>query len=522
MNIKNIISNIFNYIKIYINKIMSQVSINKYNNQYLKCIVTKYKSSVKLLSNSGSLIILKPNDNVDRSYIYLGDTFLASGYGFEKEEDLLTSEKIVKEYDSTINELKETDQSLIEVISNNYNDLLNKLNDYVKIGTGTNNENNWGGNISNTYVNLNGVNVPIINIIQHGRDAIYDDIEIKKITKTVITENNEYNTESSILNIPIGTVIKKIKISIEYDPHDSGGINKMIVKYASNDDISKSVYVQYDGNAPVQLSNTSTFRKDFILDLTQNNNAAIQGYVVKDKDLNVISNLSLVISGSQTYKVYPDLKELYNVDIISTNNVIREHEIENLTSLSIHPITYIKYYVNYNNGNDNISLDNFNSNNGLEDSESIIYDIINIDNAAKRIVIAVPSIFKVLNISYIPNSSDKYFGNEEYNWSGSSIIVPNIKMQYQSLNVVCNLYDITIQSNSNPNNELNSGNIKLTLLNTHNNIDLRSETTSEYILNGKRFVNEYFDNIYWVQDINADNKLQEIYRNGLTINKTNQ
>ena len=73
--------------------------INKFDGQYLKCIVSNYTSSKNLLANSGSLIVIQPkygklndldleeayaNGTIHRNYVYLGDEFLASGFGLQK------------------------------------------------------------------------------------------------------------------------------------------------------------------------------------------------------------------------------------------------------------------------------------------------------------------------------------------------------------------------------------------------------------------------------------------------------
>ena len=76
--------------------------INRFDGKYLKCVVSKYPSVLKFLANSGSMIVLQPQNELitqdivetisngkykiniknseskQRNYIYLGDEFLAS------------------------------------------------------------------------------------------------------------------------------------------------------------------------------------------------------------------------------------------------------------------------------------------------------------------------------------------------------------------------------------------------------------------------------------------------------------
>jgi len=502
-------------------------SINKYNGQYLKCIVTKHQSSISLLANSGSLIIYQPNDQNDnnRCYIYLGNTFLASGYGFKNKDLVNSATSIINNYDNQIDELKAKDNSLEQIITANYNNLLDELKNYVQKDV-------KNGNASNTYIEFNSDTlqpkyVKLIDLINHGRDAHYDDIEFKRIKKTIITENNEFysediftgETQESIINVPIGTIIRKIQIDIEYDPRDTGGISKLIVGYTDQSDSStpKNIYIEYDGT--ISSIDNSLYTKTFVLDLT---NPRLVPYIIKDKDINIISSITAVIAKtpSSKYKNYPELESLYEISIKSTNQAIYEHESKNLASLMIHPLYYIKYYMNSENSV-NPSLNQFNYHSDLLKEENFINEYIDIDSAAKRLVIAVPSIYKVINISFIPNSDiNGYNGNEEYNWSGSTSIKNNINITYNSTFLICDIYNILIQEAINSDNQISAGKIKLTLIRTTKSADkiVKENETSEsdYInQNEIRFVNELFDNIYWVYK--DEEKLNEIYRNGLDI-----
>ena len=185
--------------------------------------------------------------------------------------------------------------------------------------------------------------------------------------------------------------------------------------------------------------------------------------------------------------------------------------------LTVHPSYYIKYYINTTNTND-YSYNSFNNHSNLLNDDNFINEYIPIDANTKKIVIAVPSIYKIINLSYIPNSNDNYNGNEEYNWSGASDIKNNINIAYNSIYLTCDIYNIIIQPTINSSNQLTSGKIKLTLMKTSNQSSIQDNGTSEsdYITKpSKRFSNELFDSIYWVD--NDINKLNEIYRNGLDI-----
>ena len=89
--------------------------ITKFNDKYLKCVVTKYKSTTSdnALGNSGSLIIYQPasGNSINRNYIYLGSEFVASGYGFSTEAVQRKAKKIVREYNGQIDKLNKSDES---------------------------------------------------------------------------------------------------------------------------------------------------------------------------------------------------------------------------------------------------------------------------------------------------------------------------------------------------------------------------------------------------------------------------
>ena len=106
-------------------------NISKFNGQYLKCIVSNYTSSKNYLGNSGSLIVIQPksgrlndiewetkhkNGDISRNYVYLGNEFLASGFGFGSQYILEKAEAIINLYDDDISTLGRKDKELDEKI----------------------------------------------------------------------------------------------------------------------------------------------------------------------------------------------------------------------------------------------------------------------------------------------------------------------------------------------------------------------------------------------------------------------
>ena len=81
-------------------------TLSRFNGEYLKCIVTTHSGMIEALKNKGALIIYqtKENDKL-RNYIYLGNEFLASGYGFKSKDELTIAEYIVKSYEKDNTEI---------------------------------------------------------------------------------------------------------------------------------------------------------------------------------------------------------------------------------------------------------------------------------------------------------------------------------------------------------------------------------------------------------------------------------
>ena len=131
--------------------------INRFDGKYLKCVVSKYPSVLKFLANSGSMIVLQPQNELinqdivetisngkyqiniknseskQRNYIYLGDEFLASGYGFTTIQYRNTGERIIKTYDATIDRLDEADATEKETREKKDKEIMEEFKKYVAI-----------------------------------------------------------------------------------------------------------------------------------------------------------------------------------------------------------------------------------------------------------------------------------------------------------------------------------------------------------------------------------------------------
>lgn len=209
-------------------------TIDRFNGKYLKCVVSKYKSILKYLANSGAMIILQQteksnesnNESKDiRNYIYLGDEFLASGYGFIKKEIRDEAEKFILEYD-------DRKQAFHDEIEEEYKEYINQeLDDYVEKD---------GGDVTNTIIYANAANkaIPLKNILLETTPYIYKDFNIdylniifndgdnvknNNIELYNINNSNSANLEKTIY-IPFGNTLETITYEIKYSNNDTYGI----------------------------------------------------------------------------------------------------------------------------------------------------------------------------------------------------------------------------------------------------------------------------------------------------------
>ena len=242
-------------------------NITKFNGQYLKCVVSNYTSTKNYLGNSGSLIVIQPksgklndielendykNGNIHRNYVYLGNEFLASGFGFGSQYILEKAENIVNSYDSDIKSLKDKDAQIEDKIAQEVRILNEKLTNYVKI---------QGGPIDETQITINGQAITTKDIILHGEEARYKNLEIKNIN--ILINNNV--CENSTILMPIGSYIQKINVEIEIYKNDSGGIKELSIlhNFDEDDQIYEGTKIKYDLDSDILIDSDYSIYKLF-------------------------------------------------------------------------------------------------------------------------------------------------------------------------------------------------------------------------------------------------------------------
>lgn len=425
--------------------------INKFDGKYLKCIVSKYPSVLKFLANSGSMIVLQPqnetinqdiaetyeegeyyikaksNESKQRNYIYLGDEFLASGYGFSTIQYRNTGERIIRTYDNTIRALKKADEDEIKSRTTEDKKLWDNFEKYVAIN---------GGPIENTIINFDGDATKRIrtrDIILYGEEAQYIDL---KVNNVIITLYDNYGYSYDVKNneciFPFGGVVSSISVEIIGQDNDSGGLNYLEVLHdfhnkIGNYDEHEGIIIKYDSDVDNKIVIKDNIDPQYNIHkwyyFKQLNSSTTELIIDEEKD-NVIKDIYLYIKETPTvnYKFYPGLLNCYYLDsnnkrtdehvkLVSSGNAIKNHKINLGTTLNIKPQYYIKY-----NFEQSLLLDNFDDNkiaplNLIENDFNTnvnIYLNRNSNIEYKYIQIAVPNSFALRKLYLVKNNLEKY------------------------------------------------------------------------------------------------------------------
>ena len=497
--------------------------ITKFNDKYLKCVVTKYKSTTSdnALGNSGSLIIYQPasGNSINRNYIYLGSEFLSSGYGFSTEEVQRKAEKIVREYDVQIDKFNKSDESLNNTIVEKYNDLLEKLKNYIL-------END--GDISKTKITLNNHKIPTKDVILYGEEAQYKNLEILDVTVKI----NGIESKNNEIFLAFGSYIYEIYVLVNYRANDSGGIGALQVKHNLNN-ISQSTIINYETNDSYtydneSISGTIVYKKNLDTPILVN------GYLE-----NIIEKffISVKETPSANYKPYPGIKEKYNINIPSSGNAIKENIIEIIKHINVRP----QFYMHYNNVCNTISFNDGNCESKPLNS-FVDYDetklIINIvDTSSPYMYFAIPSIFKLRKLYVVKNNVEKY------NWTGVVEMQDNDIQVFYEYKTNNNKYSIkhSLYRIKSETGYIDNVSVELDVLynkvKQENDKEYTNDTQLKLItdknenvsFNNTSIMNdEDFNNIYWINANNPENaneleslgkRLDRISENGTNKNK---
>lgn len=386
----------------------STTDLSRFNNKYLKCIVTKRKSTMDILKDHGAVIIYNRSGY---NYLYLGNEFIAGGWGYKTQDDLESAVNILNNYDTDITTLTQN----IEYLNNDMNsmkktlgDISEKLNPTVYI------------------VDENGEVIPLNEIIFRGRPAEYKNFEIVDIEKIIIYNQNqklELKKDENLVEFPIGTIINKITYNINCNINDCGGVREVNMSYyASSDDAINQI------STPLSVNNLQWANLDNKKIISIVHEFIDPFRIDKGEDLAVVNKImiSLNETAKEQYKEYPDLV-LSNpkFKLYSLENILRSQDFY-IEPLVIHPINSLKYYINREleqNMNDiKYSLENstdryaYKGEIQIRDIEPGEYKDIFIPvrtQYAKVINIFLPKSFEIHEVRFVTTTS-------EYNWTGAT------------------------------------------------------------------------------------------------------
>lgn len=349
---------------------MGNNDISKFNGQYLKCVVTKHKGTMNALSDKGALIVYQNNN---RNYAYLGNEFIASGYGFDSLDKIKEAENIINSYNNDIQGINE----LLDELSNDYNDTKNNLDDIVNKKFLQ-----FDPKIHYKDTNDKVVDYNLNDIFFRGQNATYKDFEFTSIKKSIYINNRNNGIiidESNIVELPIGTKINKIIYEFNYAKNDTGGIKKLLINYfKSYDDYNNNILQQVEYNT---LANSKTDSGKLTIVFTFNKNYF---YVTGSEQISIVDSIVAEIIGtSETqYKDYPNFK-----DIVSLENIISDHTQVFNDKIYIKPISLMYYRFNKFTIFEKNSLYYFTDNSDYDPNDLLNNKIINLAHICKNIMI---------------------------------------------------------------------------------------------------------------------------------------
>lgn len=490
--------------------------ITKFNDKYLKCITTKYLSSIEYLGNSGSLIVYQPasGSQINRNYIYLGNEFLASGYGFSDQVTQIKAENIVKKYDSDLENLSNVDDALGKRITKEVNDLIEKLKEYVAIN---------GGSIENTVITLDGKTINTKDIILYGEEAQYKNLEVNNVEITI----NGQSTNNGEIFLPIGSLVKEIIIRIDYTTNDSGGIERLQVynkrletiddySYVKNNKILRSpdYTIVYNDSTEIYNETIETGSIYFTKKFGDDEQILVDKYID-----DVLSELYIWVKPTPviSYKNYPQLEQNLGIKLVSSGNAIKSNYIRINTSINIRPQFYMHYGYEYNEQQLCKYSKPLNSFKDF-DTTYLSLDLFDITDANKRIFISIPSCF-ILRKLYIINVD-----NEKFNLTGSLVMHKNEELPveynsevYKNKYLKYDIYKLETFSSF-------DRNIKLEIEVIYNNKKDISSIDNDYQINlttknafrtisfdtsQNQVIDEEFNNMYWITFKNDINTTQQ-------------
>lgn len=485
--------------------------LSKFNDKYLKCIVTKRRSTMDILKDHGAIIVYQ---NGGINHLYLGDEFIAGGWGFKSKSDRDLATKIINNYDSDISELQESVDNLEEDVNNIKNkvdEISDKINPTVYI------------------TDENGERVKLDEVFFTGKPATYYDFELIDIEKVIIYNENQTLKLSGDINtieLPIGSIINKITYNINCNINDCGGIEEVDISFFESSD----AYINNQAT-PVSVKSLQWVNLDSKKIVSITHEFVVPYRIDKGEDLKVINKLMIKLNETQKeqYKPYPDLKLTNSkFTIYSLENIIKAHNVF-IDSLTVHPIHSLLYYVSRTSEQDMHDIkDNILENRAsrypykgevfIKDVESGEFKDVFIPiqtTDVKVINVFLPKSFEIHEVRYVTF-------NSEFNWTGATGVMTKnqngspITIRYNGLGSsalyrVYNFYQLRISESP----ISSTGKLMLRIFSRTNNYEndifagdaqgiYFDEPAQWDLLN-----NEEFNRTYWVSYVDSMDDLKD-------------
>ena len=273
------------------------------NQRPLKYIVTKNKEAIKLLSETGSLIVYEPNDiininvaNTDDIYreLWVASYFLAGGYGAKTRDDQEMLSYIAANYN---NHYTYINYRIDQAYSYSYG-LYNILNNN-KVSKGYS-YSYTGDDISFNTFNFGGETITLNDLYNKFKDIrILYKFELSKVDYlyTFVDTNNSIHTYDNLAHVPIGSRLKEINIKLKGNTRDSGGINKIYLSLNNQINNSKYILKLEDLSKEGEIPNKSNTQFELTITKTFQTNNDEYLYEIHDGINYIINNIQICTNG---------------------------------------------------------------------------------------------------------------------------------------------------------------------------------------------------------------------------------
>ena len=308
-------------------------NILKVNGEYVKFYVTTNSTMPRVLRNTGALTVVhhEADSYNDEQYneMYLGNNFLASGYGVSSVQaknmynrygaayldDLTYLEYRLKELDAAYAYATQYTTDMLNYITKNY------------IGN--------AGDTTNAHIVLDGEMLSLGYIRDLFEPADYDDLEVVEF-KAYLTysycdvlgndiENSVtycYALDNLTFSLPYGAKVGTFNMTFKTYNNTTDGFSSISGDYYTNNGTLNS-YMMF-GDAINQISTTES---EYAVTIDFDDMGSEYAYLIKDTDNYIIRNLSFTNNGSTTYIPYPKIAAKGG-NITSYENIIKPYVLQ--------------------------------------------------------------------------------------------------------------------------------------------------------------------------------------------------